>query len=56
MTASVIIFIVLFVITFLMHKPFNIHTVDKRWVQEIHHYSEFALVMQGLIILNMLFW
>lgn len=56
MIAAVVIFSVLFIITFLMHKPFNIHAVQKRWVQEIHHYSEIALVMQGLIILNMLFW
>lgn len=56
MTASIIIFVVLFVITFLMHKPFNIHASQKRWIQEIHRYFEIAFVMQGLIILNMLFW
>jgi len=56
MTASMIIFAIIFVVTFLIHKPFNIHAVEKRWVQEIHHYLEIACVVQGLIILNLLFW
>lgn len=56
MKASCILFGILFVLTFLMHKPFHIHTAQKRWIQEIHHYCEFALVMQGLIVLNLLFW
>ena len=56
MTASIIIFCVLFVVTFLIHKPFNVHENKKRWVQEIHRYLEITFVMQGLIILNLLFW
>lgn len=34
MTASIIIFAIIFIATFLIHKPFNIHAVEKRWVQE----------------------
>jgi hypothetical protein len=56
MTASMIIFAIIFVATFLIHKPFNVHAVEKRWVQEIHHYLEITCVVQGLIILNLLFW
>ena len=56
MTVSLIIFAIIFVATFLIHKSFNIHEVEKRWVQEIHHYLEIACVVQGLIILNLLFW
>ena len=56
MIASLIIFAIIFVVTFLIHKPFNIHAVEKCWVQEIHHYLEIACVVQGLIILNLLFW
>jgi len=56
MTTSIIIFAVLFIATFLIHKPFNVHESNKRWVQEIHRYLEIAFVMQGLIILNLLFW
>lgn len=53
MTASIIIFAIIFVATFLIHKPFTVHSVEKRWVQEIHHYLEIACVVQGLIILNL---
>ncbi len=56
MKAAICIFFILFTGTFLMHKPFNIHTSQKRWVQEIYRYLEIACVMQKLLMLNMLFW
>lgn len=55
MTASLILFAVLFVVLWLMHKPFDVHHA-KPWLNRLHEWLEFALVVQGIIILNLLLW
>ena len=55
MTASLILFAVLFVVIWLMHKPFDIHH-SKPWLNKLHEWLELALVVQGVIILNILLW
>lgn len=55
MTFSYILLGVLFVVTWLIHKPFNIHAVKKDWVQQIHIVLETAFTAQLLIVLNALF-
>ena len=55
MTASLILFAVLFVVIWLMHKPFDVHHA-KPWLNKLHEWLELALVVQGVIILNLLLW
>ena len=55
MTASLILFVVLFVIIWLMHKPFDVHHA-RPWLNKLHEWLELALVVQGIIILNLLLW
>ena len=55
MTASLILFAVLFVVIWLMHKPFDVHHA-KPWLNKLHEWLELALVVQGIIILNLLLW
>ena len=55
MTASSILFAVLFVVIWVMHKPFDVHHA-KPWVNNLHEWLELALVVQGIIILNLLLW
>ena len=55
MTASLILFAVLFVVLWLMHRPFDVHHA-KPWLNRLHEWLEFALVVQGIIILNLLLW
>lgn len=55
MTASLILFAVLFVIIWLMHRPFDVHHA-KPWLNKLHEWLELALVIQGIIILNLLLW
>ena len=55
MTASLILFAVLFVIIWLMHKPFDVHHA-RPWLNKLHEWLEMALVVQGIIILNFLLW
>ena len=55
MTASLILFAVLFVIIWLMHRPFDVHHA-KPWLNKLHEWLELALVVQGIIILNLLLW
>ncbi|MBQ3834259.1 MAG: hypothetical protein II816_01910 [Elusimicrobia bacterium] len=53
MKVSIILFVVLFVVIWIMHKPFNVHdTKFKRF----HEWLEIALIVQGMIILNHLFF
>ena len=55
MTASLILFAELFVIIWLMHRPFDVHHA-KPWLNKLHEWLELALVIQGIIILNLLLW
>ena len=55
MTASLILFAVLFVVLWLMHRPFDVHHA-KPWLNKLHEWLELALVIQGIIILNLLLW
>ncbi|MBQ7650600.1 MAG: hypothetical protein IJS15_06550 [Victivallales bacterium] len=55
MIASMILFAVLFVVIWLMHKPFDVHHA-KPWLNKLHEWLELALVVQGIIILNLLLW
>ena len=55
MTASLILFAVLFVVIWLMHKPFDVHHA-RPWLNKLHEWLELALVVQGIIILNLLLW
>ena len=51
MKYSIILFIVLFVIIWVMHKPFDVHNIK---LNKFHEWLELALVDQGIIILNQL--
>ncbi|MBQ7650575.1 MAG: hypothetical protein IJS15_06425 [Victivallales bacterium] len=55
MTASLILFAVLFIVIWVMHKPFDVHHA-RPWPNKLHEWLELALVVQGIIILNMLIW
>ena len=46
---SIILFIVLFIIIWIMHKPFDVHNTK---LNNFHKWLEIALVIQGLFILN----
>ncbi|MBO7098039.1 MAG: hypothetical protein J6W11_05330 [Alphaproteobacteria bacterium] len=39
-------------ITFLLHKPFNVHQTDKKWLQRLHYVLETMFTVQAMIILN----
>jgi hypothetical protein len=49
MKYSIILFLVLFVVIWVMHKPFDVHNTK---LNHFHEWLEFALVVQGLIIAN----
>ena len=51
MKYSIILFIFLFVVVTLMHKPFNIHE-NKTWLFKCHEILEWVLIMQFMIVLN----
>ena len=51
MKYSIILFIILFVVIWVMHKPFNVHNTK---LNKFHEWLEIALVVQGMIILNQL--
>ena len=53
MKYSEILFVVLFVVIWVMHKPFDIHHA-KPWLNKFHEWLELVLVVQGMIILNQL--
>lgn len=52
MKYSIILFIVLFVVVWIMHKPFDVHNTK---MKRFHEWLETALVVQGIIIINQLF-
>ena len=52
---SVYLFFILFTVTFLMHKPLNIHNAKKTWIIRLHYILEGAVLVQFLIIINRLF-
>jgi hypothetical protein len=51
MTYSIALFCIMFVVIWIMHKPFDIHS-SKTWVNKFHCILEDALIMQFMIILN----
>ena len=51
MKYSIILFIVLFVIIWVMHKPFDVHNTK---FNKFHEWLEIALIVQGMIIINQL--
>ena len=51
MKYSIILFVVLFVVIWVMHKPFDVHNTK---LNKFHELLEFVLVVQGMIILNLL--
>jgi hypothetical protein len=38
-----------------MHKPFDVHHANPK-LNKFHEWLELALVVQGIIIINMLLW
>lgn len=52
MLYSVILFVVMFVVIWIMRKPFDVHTYPTTWVYKLHCLLENALIMQFMIILN----
>lgn len=53
MKYSIGIFILLFAVIWVMHKPFDVHRAKPR-LKRFHEWLELALVVQGIIILNQL--
>ncbi len=51
MIYSITLFVILFIVIWLMHKPFNVHE-SKTWLYKFHEILEYSLIMQFLIILN----
>ena len=49
MEIIVISVIVLFVVIWIMHKPFNIHNTK---LKKFHEWLEISLIVQGIIIIN----
>ncbi|WP_372521115.1 hypothetical protein [Candidatus Ruminimicrobiellum ovillum] len=49
MIYSIILFVILFVVIWVMHKPFDVHNTK---LKRFHEWLEIALVVQGLIIVN----
>lgn len=45
----------LFIVTFLVHKPFNIHNAKQVWIIRLHHILEQSVWVQFLIVVNRLF-
>ena len=41
-----------FIIPFLMHKPFNVHACQKKGVQRLHHILETVFTVQAVILIN----
>ena len=51
MKYQTILFVVLFIVVWIMHKPFDIHS-SKTWINRFHEWLEYVLVFQGVIIVN----
>lgn len=43
---------VLFVATFLLHKPLDVHQTKKEWLKRFHYVLEMIFTIQFMIILN----
>ncbi|MBR1777889.1 MAG: hypothetical protein IJ752_04815 [Alphaproteobacteria bacterium] len=52
MTYQLILWAAVFVITFLMHKPFNVHASQKKRVWRIHYILETFFTVQTVILIN----
>ena len=52
---SIYLFLFLFVVTFLAHKPFHIHDAKQVWLIRLHHILEQSVWVQFLIVINRLF-
>ena len=52
MQYQLILLAILFVATFLLHKPFNVHQTDKKWLQRLHYVLETMFFVQLMIVLN----
>ena len=52
MQYQLILLAILFVATFLLHKPFNVHKTDKKWLQRLHYVLETMFTVQLMIVLN----
>ena len=52
MIYSIVLFVVLFVATFIIHKPLNVHKTQKVWLQKTHFWLEHLVVIQAAIIVN----
>ena len=51
MKYQIILFVVLFTVVWIMHKPFDIHSSKTR-INRFHEWLEYVLVFQGVIIVN----
>lgn len=49
MKYSVILFFILFVVVWVMHKPFDVHNTK---LKRFHEWLEIALIVQGVIVIN----
>ena len=50
---SIILFVLLFVVIWVMHKPFDVHHAKPR-LNKFHEWLELVWVVQGVIVLNQL--
>ena len=51
MIHQIILFVILFTVVWIMHKPFDVHS-SKTWINRFHEWLEHVLVFQGVIIVN----
>lgn len=49
---QIMLFAFLFVVTAIIHKPFNVHETKNRFWQVMHPWFEYAVVIQGFIVVN----
>ncbi len=54
-TTDFILFLVLFVVTFLIHKPLNVHNSKNRMIVGLHYLLEYAVVIQAFVCVYKLF-
>lgn len=48
--SSLVLYLILFTIIFLMHKPFNIHKYQQKWVKILHRTSEIICYIWTIIL------
>ena len=51
MKYQIILFVILFTVVWIMHKPFDVHSSKTR-INRFHEWLEYVLVFQGVIIVN----